>query len=427
MTRRPNLVIVMTDQQRMDSLACYGNRFTVTPGTDAMAAAGMCFDTATTPWPVCTPARATLWTGVYPTTHRVIDNLYGVDNAFATHSAVPETVFDRLRGAGYRTAHFGKWHLGEAQPPFFDHWEESFNSRRGHWIDGRQDGDYRPDRATDAAIRYVEAQAGATQPYAMVLSFYPPHDPYSAPRRFYEPYRGRGVPFAGYYAAVGALDENLARLRAAIRDSGQGDDTVVFYLSDHGDTFWYRREGEHKFVCTDDSIRIPLIVEGPGIAPGSRCAAPVGLQDIAPTLLDLAGAEPPSGLHGRSLVPLLRGQGVPADWRRGAYVQTVTHVSKLHQRAWRDDRWKLIVSDDGAHELYDLAADPEEELNIFLTPRDDGGFQRFDHIPDHARIIAALAGAMAAEARAIGDEAGLALIAALREGLAPRLSAAGGA
>jgi choline-sulfatase len=421
MTKRPNFVVVMTDQQRMDSLTCYGNTFTVTPQTDAMAKAGMCFDTALTPWPVCTPARATLWTGTYPSRHKVIDNLYGVDNAFATHSAVRETVFDHLHAAGYRTAHFGKWHLGEAQPPFFDHWEESFNSRRGHWIDGRIDGEYRPDRATDAATRWIAAQAGAEAPFALVLSFYPPHDPYAAPLADFALYRGRGIPHAGYYASVTALDRNLGRVRAALTQAGLSENTVVVYLSDHGDTFWYRREGEHKFVCTDDALRIPLLIEGPGIAPGSRCAAPVGLQDIAPTLLDLAGLEPSPQMQGASLVPLLQGRAT--GWRSGYYVQNVTHVSKLHQRAWRSDRWKLIVSDDGAHELYDLAADPEEELNIFLTPREDGGFERFTHYPDHARIIDALAAEAAAEAARLEDDEGAALIAAMRAALAPRLAA----
>jgi choline-sulfatase len=423
-TERPNIVLVMTDQQRMDSLACYGNRFTETPNTSAMAAAGMRFDAALTPWPVCTPARGTCWTGLYPTAHGLIDNLYGVDNAFATHARVRETVWDRLRGAGYSTAHFGKWHLGEAQPPFFDHWEESFNSRRGHWIDGRLDGTYRPDRATDAACRYIAARSGQTQPFAMVLSFYPPHDPYSAPARFYAPYRGRGVPFAGYYASVSALDHNLGLLRATIATAGLGPRTVVIYFSDHGDTFWYRREGEHKFVCTDDALRIPLLIEGPGVATGGSCPLPVGLQDLAPTLEALAGLAP-SG-HGASLVPLLGG-GRPAGWRRGFYVQNVTHVSGIVQRAWRTDRWKLIVAANGAHELYDLAADPEEELNIFLTPRPDGGFERFTHYPDHAREIDALAAGMEREAARIGDGEGQAMVAAMRAGLGPRLAALGAA
>ena len=425
MPRSPNIVLVMTDQQRMDSLACYGNCFTRTPETSRMAGQGLCFDTALTPWPVCTPARATAWTGVYPTRHGVIDNLYGVDNAFATHSRVPTTVFDRLKSAGYRTAHFGKWHLGERQPPFFDHWEESFNSRRGHWIDGKLDGEYRPDRATDAAVRWIGDRGGDDRPFAMVLSFYPPHDPYSAPLRFYEPYRGRGVPFAGYYAAVSALDHALGRVRDALAEAGLAEDTVVVYFSDHGDTFWYRREGEHKFVCTDDALRIPLIVEGPGIAPGTRCAAPVGLQDLAPTMLELAGLDPPPETQGRSLVPLLRGQE-PGDWRGGFYVQNVTHVSKLRQRAWRTDDRKLIVSEDGAHEFYDLQADPEEELNVFLTPREDGGFERFTHYPDFAREIDALAADMMAEAKRLDDGEGEALIAAIREELAPRLAALGG-
>lgn len=421
MTDRPNIVLVMTDQQRMDSLTCYGNCFTQTPHTAAMAANGMCFDTALTPWPVCTPARATAWTGTYPTTHGVIDNLYGVDNAFATHSKVPLTVWDRLQSGGYRTAHFGKWHLGEVQPPFFDHWQESFNSRRGHWIDGKLDGEYRPDRAADAATTWIADQAGAQDPFAMILSFYPPHDPYSAPERFYAPYRGRGVPFAGYYAAVTALDHNLGRVRAALDKAGLAENTVVIYFSDHGDTFWYRREGEHKFVCTDDALRIPLLIEGPGIAADSRSSLPVGLQDLAPTMLDLAGLNIPPETQGNSLLPLLRGER-PAGWRSGFYVQNITHISAIHQRAWRTDRWKLIVSADGAHEFYDLTADPEEELNVFLTPRPDGGFQRFDHYPDYAPRIDALAADMASAAQDIGDTEGLEMIADLRDLLVTRLA-----
>lgn len=422
MTKRPNIVLVMSDQQRMDSLACYGNCFTRTPQTTAMAENGMCFDTALTPWPVCTPARATTWTGTYPTTHGVIDNLYGVDNAFATHSKVLLTVFDHLKSGGYRTAHFGKWHLGEAQPPFFDHWQESFNSRQGHWIDGKLDGEYRPDRATDAATAWIADQGGADDPFAMVLSFYPPHDPYSAPLQFYEPYRGRGVPFAGYYAAVSALDHNLGRVREALRAAGLAENTVVIYFSDHGDTFWYRREGEHKFVCTDDALRIPFIAEGPGIVAGSRCTLPVGLQDLAPTMLDLAGLDIPAGTQGRSLLPLLHGQE-PSDWRKGYYVQNITHISAIHQRAWRTDDRKLIVSADGAHEFYDLTADPEEELNIYLTPRPDGGFRRFDHYPDQARTIDALTADMAQVAADLSDTEGMGMIAALRRDLEPRLAA----
>ncbi len=421
MPKRPNIVLVLSDQQRSDSLASYGNRFTATPGTDAMAVAGKSFDAAFTPWPVCTPARATMWTGCYPHRHKLIDNLYGVDNAFASHSAVKQTVFDHLREAGYLTAHFGKWHLGEIQPPFFDVWEESFNSRKGHWMDGLLDGEYRPDRQTDAAVAFLKDRKGQSQPFAMVLSFYPPHDPYSAPERFYEPYRGKGVPFAGYYAAVSALDENLARIRAALKDTGQADNTVVIYFSDHGDTFFYRREGEHKFVCHDDAIRIPFIVEGPGIKPSTRSDAPIGLQDLAPTMLDLAGAGIPDGMHGRSLKPLLLDQD-SRGWRDDYFVQNITHVSKIEQRAIRTTEWKLIASENGEHELYNLRADPEEELNVYLTPREDGGFERFKHYPDYAAVIAELLERMKRWAGEIDDKRGLELAADVEKDIAPRLA-----
>ncbi len=425
MANRPNIILVCADQQRMDSLACYGNRFVSSPGTDAMAAAGIVFDHAFTPWPVCTPARGTMWTGVYPHAHRVIDNVYGIDNAFESHSAIKKTVFDHLQANGYLTAHFGKWHLGEAQPPFFDVWEECFNSRVGHWIDGKLDGEYRPDRATDASIAFLERRKSDDKPFVMVQSYYPPHDPYSAPKRYYEPYRGRGVPFAGYYAAVSALDANLARIRSAVERTGLKDNTFVIYYSDHGDTFWYRREGEHKFVCHDDAIRIPFLVEGPGISPDSRSAAPIGLQDLAPTLLDLAGADIPDGLHGRSIAPLLAGH-MPDDWRDDYYVENITHISKIEQRSVRTANWKLIASANGAHELYDLDADPEEELDVFVTPRPDGEFQRYKHYPDYAPLISELAQRMRRHAEAIDDARGLELAAMVETEIAPRLAAPNG-
>lgn len=421
MQKRPNIVLVLSDQQRMDSLTCYGNSFVSSPATQAMSGAGMTFDTAITPWPVCTPARGTMWTGAYPHAHGLIDNLYGVENAFATHAAIQETVFDRLQRAGYLTAHFGKWHLGESQPPFFDVWEESFNSRKGHWLNGLLDGEYRPARQTDAAVRFLEGRQGEDQPFAMVLSFYPPHDPYSAPKRFYEPYRGKGVPFAGYYAAVSALDDDLGRVRDALSKAGLAGDTVLFYFSDHGDTFFYRKEGEHKFVCYDDALRIPFIVEGPGITPGGRSAAPVGLQDLAPTMLDYAEAGFPDHLHGRSLRPLLEGMA-PADWPDDFYVENVTHVSKIEQRALRTSRWKLIASSNGAHELYDLDVDPEEEINIFQTPRDDDPFERYKHYPDYAPQIADLVGRMRVHANRIDDRRGLQLAGMVDEAIAARLA-----
>jgi arylsulfatase A len=113
----------MSDQQRLDTLGCYGNKFVETPSLDNVATEGARFANCFTPWPVCTPARASMWTGVYPHAHGVIENVYGSDDALESIALVSGTVFDKLKESGYATAYFGKWHLGEKNPVAFDVWE----------------------------------------------------------------------------------------------------------------------------------------------------------------------------------------------------------------------------------------------------------------------------------------------------------------
>ncbi len=131
MSHRPNLLVVMPDQQRMDSLGCYGNVFVETPAVDALAAGGVRFSKAFTTYPICTPARATMWTGAYPHSHAIVRNVYEEPDAFASRGAIKTTVFHLLKDAGYATAYIGKWHLGDENPGCFDHWN-AFNSQGGH-------------------------------------------------------------------------------------------------------------------------------------------------------------------------------------------------------------------------------------------------------------------------------------------------------
>ena len=401
---RPNIILIMPDQQRADSLGCYGNCFTRTPHVDRLAREGVRFDRAFTVWPVCTPARGTMWTGVYPHAHGLIENVYGVDDAIATRALVKTTVFDLLKRAGYRTAHFGKWHLGEVKPPFFDVWEASFNSRVGHWVGAWEESQYRPDLQTDRCIQFLHQHKAGDPPFMMVQGYYPPHDPFSAPKRFYEPYRGKGVPFAGYYAAVSALDEDVGRIMEALDATGLTDNTVVIYYSDHGETFFYREDGEHKFVCFDEAILVPMIIRWPArLAAGRVVAQPVGLQDLVPTVLDCAEAPLPPTLHGRSILPLAEGERV--EWRDYAYVENITHKRKRVQRCYRTEQWKLIGAPDGEHSLFDLQADPEEELDVFLTPRQEV-MNRYNHFPDYAPVIARLAEGLRQAAAQIDDETG---------------------
>ena len=410
---RPNIILLFADQQRWDSLACNGNVFTSTPHVDAIAASGANCINSFTPWPVCTPARATMWTGVYPHQHRIQYNTYGTDNLLKETAREQRTVFESVREAGYQTAYFGKWHLGDENPGMFDVWE-GFNSLGGHWVDDRRDGVYKPDQQTDHLIEFLDQHAGNQTPFLAVNAFYPPHDPYTAPKRFYEPYRGKGVPFAGYYAAVSAIDDNVGRVSAALERLGIAEDTVLVYYSDHGDMFGYRG-ADHKFTCHDDSIHVPLMIRWPGrIDAGREIHEFVGLQDLMPTILEWAEIAAPEYLHGTSIVPLLSGTNVP--WREAYYVENITNRPEMEQRCIRTRDWKLILTRQmhmlnrysGAHELYDLTNDPEEELNLYLTPRKDN-HNRYRHVPPHDDVVRDLAGLLAREAEAIDDPLGVEL------------------
>lgn len=403
---RPNIVLLMADQHRWDALGCYGNDFVRTPNMDRLASQGARFTEAFTPFPVCTPARASMWTGVYPHTHQVTGNVYGISSAIAEVSKQKETVFELLQDADYTTAYFGKWHLGEDDPGFFDHWR-GFNSLGGHWVRSEDGERYKPDVQTEQSIEFMKEQADSGKPFLLVNGYYPPHDPFSAPERFYEPYRGKGVPFAGYYAAVSAVDECVGRTMQAIEDLGLSDNTIVIYYADHGETFKYRDDGEHKFVCHEESIRVPLLVRWAGqVEPGLVLDSNVGLQDLMPTILEWAGVELPDYLHGSSFAPLLRGER--PDWRETYYVENITRYQRRHQRCLQAGDWKLILSDDGAHELYDLVKDPEEELNVYAAPYEDRHLQ-FMHYAPFTHVIEPLAEALREHARAIDDSLGLEL------------------
>ncbi len=416
---RPNIVLIMPDQQRADSLGCYGNVFTKTPEVDRMAREGVRFTRAYTTWPVCTPARGSMWSGTYPHKHKLIDNVYGVDDAFATLAGVKTTLFDVLKAAGYTTAHFGKWHLGEKQPKYFDVWEETFNSRVHHWIGGVDGGVWRPGLQTDRCIQFIRSRKAGDAPFCMVQGYYPPHDPYTAPKEFYRHYRDKGVPFAGYYAGVSAIDYETGRILDALDSTGQRHNTLVVFFADHGDTFFYRADGEHKFVCTDDSIHIPFVMSWPAvIPPNTMNDRMVGLHDLMPTVLDACGVAPPEGMHGKSALPLARGEN--AAWRDFHYVQNRTHVRRITQRSYHTDDWKLIASvEGGEHALFDLKRDPEEEWDLFLTPRKDV-MDRFRDEPSHAPKARELASAMRSYAQSIDDSEGVAIADRALEALAGR-------
>ena len=337
----PNVLVVLTDQQRPDSCGVFGQRLSVTPRLDALAADGVAFDEAFTVQPVCGPARAVLQTGWYPTTTECWRN--GIALPPGT-----ETVADRMHGLGYQTGYVGKWHLAsnrghglpadrpaarfERQPVpeerrggYRDVWvaadalEHTSGPTSGHMFDedgARVDLDgYRVDALTDIAIDRLE-RFDRQRPFFLFVSFLEPHHqnsrfraigPEGWSKRFADFDRPGDLPrwkgdwwwnYAEYLACCASIDANLGRMLDVLRLSGRLADTLVVFASDHGNHF-RTRNLEYKRSPHDASIRIPLVLSGPGFRGGTHRSDLATNLDLVPTLVRAAGEMTPACTVGR--------------------------------------------------------------------------------------------------------------------------------
>lgn len=392
----PNVIVFFTDQQRWDTLGLHGNPLDLTPNLDRLAQQGTHLYHCFTCQPVCGPARASLQTGLYAS------NTGCFRNGIAL-GAGARTLAHHFGAAGYATAYIGKWHLADqdpvptAQRGGYDFWLAAnaleFTSDAYDTVVYDRDDrpvklpGYRVDALTDAAIRYVNENQG--RPFFLFLSFLEPHfqnhiDDYPPPDGYRERYTGRWMPadlaalggsahqhLGGYFGMVKRLDEALGRLQDALKSLRLDQRTIVLFTSDHGNHFKTRNR-EYKRSCHESSIRIPGALWGPGFWGGGQVRQLVSLVDLPPTLLDAAGLPVPPSMQGRSLLPLLRGQG--ADWPDDIFLQ----ISEDQVgRAVRTQRWKYSVyapHKDGVSDadsslyveqyLYDLQADPHELTNL---------------------------------------------------------------
>ncbi|OSP54007.1 sulfatase [Pseudoruegeria sp. SK021] len=410
MGKRPNILLLFSDQQRADTLPFYGNDFVDAPYLEGMAGQGTVFSECRTVFPVCTPARTSMWTGVYPHTHNVIRNAYGVDDLLSDAGLLEQSVFSLMKSGGYQCAYYGKWHLGTRNPGPFDVFN-AFNSWGGHWVDSKQNmqgGTWVPDRDTDDMIDWIRTRDRETS-FFSVMSWYPPHDPFSSPLDTMDHYRRMKVPFPGYYGSVTALDRCVGRVFAALEECGELENTIVIYYSDHGENFHLRDGTTSKFMCTEESVHVPFVISGPGIPSGETCDAFIGIQDLMPTVLDYAGVEAPDHLQGRSIRGLL--EGTAQDWRDCYYIENETYdvlttsdaelSPRLHERGLRTRTHKLILSEGGVNpRLFDLTTDPEERLNLMAGA---GG-------SEHPDIFSDLVACLEAEATALSDHMGLQIV-----------------
>lgn len=342
---RPNVLVVLSDQQRPDSCGVFGQRLPVTPRLDALAADGVAFDNAFTVQPVCGPARAVLQTGLYPTT----------TGCWRNGIALPpdiETLADRMHALGYRTGYIGKWHLAsnrghglpaDRPPARFERrpvppdrrggyrhaWvaadalEHTSGPTTGHVYD--EDGQrvelhgYRVDALTDLAIDRLGRLGGLDddRPFLLFVSFLEPHHqnnrfrtigPKGWAERFADFDRPGDLPawkgdwrwnYADYLACCASIDANLGRTVDALAASGRLDETLIVFASDHGNHF-RTRNLEYKRSPHDASLRIPLVLAGPGFRGGEHRRDCATNLDLVPTLIRAAGGEDP-GLDGRAL------------------------------------------------------------------------------------------------------------------------------
>lgn len=447
---RPNIVVIMTDQQRADHCAREGFALDTTPCLDGLARSGMWFNRAYTPVPACLPARISFLTGRYPSATRVRCNqqparpLYDQD--------LPEM----LHAAGYRTALCGKNH-SHLTKDSMDYWSpygheggpgpdrtadewlfDDYLTSLHHRADfGPAPGGVKvqvPYRATRDAIRWIESLAG--DPFFLWLSFPEPHNPYQVPEPYFDLFPPSQLPpiqtppgawqdkgykwqhtrwigekafpdyeaqrvraRSNYCGMLKLIDDQVARFVQFLDSSGLRENTILFFVSDHGDFV-----GEYGLVrkgpeTPDVLMRVPFLVNGPGIAPAAEPRPEhISLVDILPTVAEAVGARLPAGQQGRSLWPLLTGGAYPADEFASVYgeqgmgglhyVDDTELVSPTDDglrpgqafdclnsrsqsgtmRTVRKGDWKLDFDMQGRGQLYCLADDPFELHNRFGDP-----------------------------------------------------------
>lgn len=348
MKKRPNVLFIFSDQQRFDTVSCYGEplgaKFNLTPNLDNLASEGTRFDNAFTCQPVCGPARACIQTGKYPTEIgcHVNDKLLPLNERSIAH---------HFNEAGYETAYVGKWHLAsegtyEKGPNMIDNtitaiptayrggykdfWiasdvlEFTSHGYGGYMFDKngekREFDGYRVDATTDFALEYLSKPKDA--PFFMFISYIEPHHQndrhcFEGPNGSKEQFKDFTVPgdlvgtlgdwqtgLPDYLGCCRSLDDNVGRLVDCLKSQGIYEDTIIFYTADHGSHFC-TRNSEYKRSCHDSSLHIPLIVKGGVFNGGHVISELVSLVDYAPTLLAAGEITPPNEMSGQPIQKLM--------------------------------------------------------------------------------------------------------------------------
>ncbi|MGH8631323.1 MAG: sulfatase-like hydrolase/transferase [Burkholderiales bacterium] len=368
-TRPPNVILILTDDQGWWDVGANGNRSVETPSMDRLASEGVNY-TRLYASPVCAPTRASLMTGRYYLRTGIYNTRFGGD----TLDAREITLAELLRGRGYRTGLFGKWHLG--------HYRRYHPDLRGFdrflgFTQGHVERYFHPDQLldngrhvrarghltdlfTDSAIDFV--RENRPRPFFLYLAYNVPHSPNYVENRWTERYLKKGVPLedAQIYGMLSHCDENIGRLMRTVDEGGLRHDTVVIFLSDNGGVSRHFRAGWRggKGSAFEGGIRVPCFVRWPGhVAAGSTDSSMRAAMDLFPTILETAGAAPPKDrpIDGRSLF-------APAPARSLFHIWDRHRPSAKSNWSVTRERFKLA-----GRELFDLEADPGEKRDLSAT------------------------------------------------------------
>jgi len=414
---RPNVLFILTDDMRWDSMSCAGHPFFKTPNLDRIAAEGARFANMFVTTSLCSPSRASMLSGRFARSHGVLNNFTEYPNDLPSYPR-------RLKEAGYETAYIGKYHMGEtndAPRPGFDHW---FSHRgQGNYFDNefnidgvtKQMPGYYTTVVTEHAIEWLKRPHA--KPFLLILGHKAPHggpivpephfehaldsvpiskpknaDDYADPgkpswlKESYPTWHGAGGPLYGlkeydrfvraYLATLMSVDESVGRVYQTLHETGQLDNTLVLFTSDNGFVL-----GEHgrvdKRTMYDESLRVPLLARYPRLVqPGTVIDQMVLSLDLAPSILDICGAKSLPNIQGRSWKPLLAGH--TSGWRK-SFLYEYNYEAQFpytpNVRGVRTDEWKFIryPHGDGSpdrfkSELYHLTDDPHEMRNLIDDP-----------------------------------------------------------
>ncbi len=416
---KTNVVFFLVDDLGWRDLGCYGSEFYETPNIDRLASKSVVFTQAYTPNPVCSPTRAAILTGKYPTRIGITDWIPGRDPKNKEllgpqdldELPLEEVTFaEELKEHGYRTFFAGKWHLGHEG--YFPE-DQGFDINKGghhkgsppggyyspyknpKLVDG-PDGEYLTDRLVDESIHFMEDNV--KNPFLLYLSFYTVHTPIQASKKHISKFKEKrkklrdSIPAksqegdgftvqnqynAAYASMVYALDENIGRVLDKLDQLGLSDNALIIFTSDNGGLSTLQNERSTaptsvkplragKGWAYEGGVRVPLIIKEPGKTASKSVDTPVMSMDFYPTILDVLNLEPQPQHHmdGVSLVPVLNGQ------KREVHETLFWDYPHYHGSGWvpgtaiRKGDWKLIhFYEDDRYELYNIKEDITEEHN----------------------------------------------------------------